>query len=77
MEQVCPGMFPFAALKMLICIVLSESWCNLKDVLIVRQSIYVLGLFDVRRAHWCAMARRKVYIELPEECGGSKCTAGL
>ena len=44
--------------------------------LIIRQSIYAVGLFDVRTAHGCAKASREIYVELPEECGEGKDKVG-
>ena len=36
----------------------------------------VLMLIDVRRAHCCSAARRKVFVELPAEAGAGKSKVG-
>ena len=67
---------PFEALRsLLICATIDELPNELGQLVAWTEPL-VLMLIDVRRAHFYSPARRKVFVELPEEAGADKSKVG-
>jgi len=63
------AMPPLAALRMLLVLMVTSTLLDLDGNAIFRQDPYVLSFVDVKRAHFCAVATRDIYVELPPELG--------
>jgi hypothetical protein len=71
------GMPPLSALRMIIAIAVTLTFPNAIGEMIRQSSQYVIGFTDIKRAHFCAPATRRLLVELPEESGYSKDYVGL
>ena len=61
------AMPPIQGCKFLLILAVTQQWHDLEGNLLYQEEQLVIGFLDVKRAHFVAMSRRLIHVELPDE----------